>query len=183
MINNTLINDRFKQFYLISYQILDALQKKVTISELILNTLFIGLVLIISMIIYWDTINSKVSQTSRCKRQLDIFNKNKGIYIINAFDKLKNKLFSVSYDVNQNNTSLKCECKPGKYINYFNDIPVKNMRTNNDVKENKVCSCDTYYNVGNANENIIYDGDPGILRYMTAKDSDFFDNLIYQSYS
>lgn len=183
MINNKLLNDRFQQFYLISFTILDAFQQKISTGEFMLNILFIGLVLIISMIIYWDTVNSKVSQTSRCKRQLDLFNKNKGEYIINAFDKLKNKLYSISYDVNQNNTSLKCECKPGKYVNYFNDIPVKNMKTNNDIKENKVCSCDTYYNLGNANENIIYDGNPSIIRYMTTKDSDFFDNLIYQSYS
>lgn len=175
--------DYYDEFITILYRFLYAFQSKnFSVSEFILNCLFIGLVLIISMIIYWDTVNGRVSTTSRCKRQIDIFNKNKGFYTVNATDKSRNKLFSITYDVNQNNTSLKCECKPGKYVNYFNDIPVKNMRNNKDVKENKVCSCDSYYNVGMYNENVLYDGEPGIIRYMTAKDSNFFDNLIYQSY-
>lgn len=176
----TMIIDRA---FITIYTFLDAFKQGFSMNEIILNVLFITLFLIISLIIYWDSINVRVSQTSRCKRQMDAYNKNKGTYVVNATDKSKQKLFSVSYDTNQNTTSLTCECEPGKYVNYFNDIPVKNMKNNKDVKESKICSCDKYHNAGIINENIMYDGEPGILRYMTTQNSDFFDNLLYQTYS
>lgn len=169
--------------YIPLYTVLDAFKQGFTMNEIILNSLFIGLFMIISMIIYWDSVNSRVSKTSRCKRQMDAYNKNKGSYVINATDKSKQKLFSITYDTNQNTTSLKCECEPGKYVNYFNDIPIKNMKNNKDVKESKICSCDKNHNVGMVNENIMYDGEPGILRYMTTQNSDFFNNLLYQTYN
>jgi len=165
------------------YKLIDIFQTPFTSSEFFLNILFIGLVIIISFIIYWDTINVRVSSTSRCKRQMDIYNKNKGMFIINAKDKSKEPLYTITYDTKQNNTNVECTCKSGKYINYFNNIPVKNMRTNKDVKVDKVCQCDRYYNVGMLNENVIYDGEPGIIRYMTTTSSDFFDNLVYAPYS
>lgn len=159
------------------------LRQKFSISEIFLNLLFIALVIIISMIIYWDTINSRVAATSRCKRQMDIYNKNKGIYVVNATDKSKNPLFTIEYDTNQFNTNVECKCPSGKYINTFGPISVKNMKTNIDTKVEKTCTCDKYYNVGLQNENILYDGEPGVVRYMTSNDSDFFDNLIYSPYS
>lgn len=169
--------------YIYLYTILDAFKQGFTINEIILNVLFIGLFLIIAMIIYWDSINNRVSKTSRCKRNMDAYNKNKGSYVIKATDKSNQSLFSIEYDTKQNTTSLKCECESGKYVNYFNDIPVKNMKNNKDNKESKICSCDKYYNVGMVNENIKYEGEPGILRYMTTQNSDFFDNLLYKTYS
>ena len=168
---------------LVMYKIVNALSQKIGFYELLLNFLFISFIIIISMIIYWDTINTKVSATSRCKRQMDIYNKNKGTYVVKATDKSRQNLFSLTYDTNQNNTNIECTCNPGKYVNNFNNIPVKDMRKNKDVKVDKVCSCDKYYNVGMVNENLVYDGEPGILRYMTTNNSDFFDNLIFATYS
>lgn len=168
---------------LLLYRILDVLKLEFQWSELFLNTLFIGLVVLISFIIYWNTINNKVSKTSRCKRQIDIYNKNKGLYEIQATDRYKEPLFNITYDVNQGNTNIECSCKPGKYVNYFNDIPVRNLRTNKDTKVDKVCTCDKYHNVGNMNDNIKYDGEPGILRYMSLNDTDFFNSMLYSPYN
>lgn len=165
------------------YKILFAFSESFTTSEVLLNILFIALIIIFSLIIYWDTINRQVAKTSRCKRQIDIYNKNKGIYIINATDKSKNPLYKVVYDTNQNNTDVKCDCKEGSLVNYFNGIPVKDTKANRDVKIDKVCSCDKYYNVGLTNDNVQYDGEPGILRYMTAGNSDFFDDLLFSEYA
>jgi hypothetical protein len=141
--------------------------------------------MIFSMIIYWDSINRKVALTSRCKRQLNIYNKNKGLYVVKVTDRSKKPLYNVSYDMNQQNVNVECTCKPGNYVNYFNNIPVKNMKTDNDETVNKVCSCEEYYNVGLVNDNVIYDGEPGIQRYMTdsKRNSDFFDNLMFTSYT
>jgi hypothetical protein len=166
------------------YRLLYIFQKPFTPGEIFLNILFICLIIIISLIIYWDTINVRVAKTSRCKRQMDIFNKNKGMYIINAKDKSKQPLYAITYDTKQNNTNVECTCNSGKYINYFNSIPVKNLRTNKDVQVDKVCQCDKYYNVGMMTENVIYDGEPGIVRYMqTPNDSSFFDALVYTPYT
>lgn len=174
MINNALVT---------VYTIIDTFKQEFTIAEVFLNILFIALIVIISLIMYWDTINVKISKTSRCKRQMDIYNKNKGMYIINATDKSKQPLYTITYDTKQNNTNVECACESGKFINYFNNIPVKNLRKNTDVKVDKVCSCDRYYNVGTLSENVVYDGDPGILRYMTTNSSDFFDSLVYAPYT
>lgn len=169
--------------FLFIYRIIDAFKEEFQIGELFLNILFITLVIIISIIIYWDTINSKVAKTSRCKRQMDIYNKTKGMYIINAQDKSRDPLYTISYDINQNNTNVECSCKTGKYINYFNNIPVKNLRNYKNEYVDKVCTCDKYYNTGMLNENIMYDGEPGVIRYMTTNNSDFFDNIVYAPYN
>ncbi len=168
----------FGPLYTVAY----ALRNGFTFWELFLNILFIIIIILFSMIIYWNTINMRVAARSRCKRQLDIFNKNKGVYVINATDRSKDPLFKITYDTNQNNTNVECTCKTGKYVNYFKDIKVKDTKTNNDTKVEKICSCDKYYNVGLVDENIIYNGEPGILRYMTTDNSDFFDSMLFSSY-
>jgi hypothetical protein len=173
----------YNSIVLAIYKMIDIFQQPFTTSEILLNILFIGLIIIISLIIYWDTINVSVSKTSRCKRQMDIYNKNKGVYIIEANDKSRQPLYNITYDTKQYNTNVECSCKSGKYINYFNNIPVKNMRNNKDVKVDKICSCDKYYNTGMLSENVVYDGEPGIIRYMTTTSPDFFDNLVYAPYN
>lgn len=168
----------------IIYKIYDAFNEKYSTGEIILNTLFIIIVIVIFTILYWDNINTKVNKVSRCKRQMEIYNnKDKGEYIIHATDKSKEKLFDIIYDTKQFNTNVECKCEPGKYINNFNNIPVKDMKKNKDVKINKVCSCDKYYNTGMINENVIYDGEPGIIRYMTTDNGDFFDQLVFSAYN
>lgn len=163
------------------YKIIDAFNSHYTVGEILLNLLFIIILITLSVILYWDNINTKVNKISRCKRQIEISNKNQ--FIIHATDKSNNNLFEIEYDTNQYNTNVECKCKPGKYINNFENIPVKDLKQNKDVKINKVCSCDKYYNTGMINENIVYDGEPGILRYMTTKNSDFFDQLVYAAYN
>lgn len=168
--------------FLMLHRILDVFKQQFQPGELFLNVLFISLVCIISLIIYWDTVNTKVSKTSRCKRQMDIYNKNKGVYVLNATDRAKNPLYSVSYDMNQLNTNVECACESGKYVNHFENIAVKDLKSNRNVKVDKICSCDRYYNVGMQADNVEYDGDPGLLRYMTTNNSEFFDNLLYSPY-
>lgn len=165
------------------FKVIYSFKQLPSIWELLLNILFVVLIVIFLLIIYWDTINRKVSKTSRCKKQLDIYNKNKGVYIINATDKNKDPLFNITYDINQNNTNIECACKAGNLVNYFNEIPIKDTRSNRDNKIDKICSCDKFYNTGMISENIVYSGEPGILRYMNANDSTFFDNLAYAGYN
>lgn len=167
---------------LFAYKIINSFSSNYSIGEILLNTLFILIIIIISTILYWDNINTKVSALSRCKRQMEVYNNSNNQYVVHATDKEYNKLFDVIYDTNQYNTNVECKCEPGKYINNFENILVKDMKKNKDVKVNKSCSCDKYYNIGMDSENIIYEGDPGIIRYMTTKNSDFFDDLVFAAY-
>jgi hypothetical protein len=176
-------NEKLGKIELFMGKIVLAFTERFTKEEFFLNALFIILIIIFGLIIYWDSINRKVATTSRCKRQIDIYNKNKGHYVIEATDKSKNPLYKVVYDTNQKNTDVQCNCKEGSLVNYFNGIPVKDTKANKDVKIDKVCSCDKYYNVGLTNDNVVYDGEPGIIRYMTSGNSDFFDNLIFSEYA
>ena len=173
----------FESFKLPLYKVFDALKQRFNPYEVALNIVFILILLLLSMIFYWDSINSRISATSRCKRQMDIYNKYNGVHVVEAKDISQNPLYKISYDTAQNNTNVECACKTGKYINYFNNIPVRDIKKNQDVKIDKVCSCDKYYNVGIMSDNVIYDGEPGIMRYMTTSDTDFFDNLVYASYN
>jgi len=166
------------------YAIFMTLKENIKLSEFCLNSLFIILIFIISMIIYWDTINSKVAKTSRCKRQLDMSNKNNNFYIIKATDKNKSPLYDITYDTTQYNTNVECACNPGKFINNFTNIPIRNLRTNTNTVVDKTCNCDKYYDLGYKNEKLKLDGDPGLLRYMINTDNtDFFDNLTYSPYN
>ncbi len=176
---NQLDNPTITNIRVFIYSLFNVFNKPYKLSEIFLNTLFVFLIIIVSTIIYWDTINRKISSTSRCKRQMDIYDKTKGLYIINATDKNKAPLFTITYDVNQKNTSLECKCNNGNLVNNFNDIPVRDLKTNKDVKYNKSCTCDKYYNIGVNSEDILYDGDPSIIRYINTGQSDFFDTIDY----
>ena len=72
-INN--INNKFYEAFL---------PKNWNIYEISLNILFVFLLIMISILIYWDSINRKISSNSRCRKQKELYNKTKGIYTIDV---------------------------------------------------------------------------------------------------
>ena len=153
------------------------------LSEFFINIFFIFLVLIITIIIYWDNINRKVSENSRCKKQIDIYDKSKGVYLIEANDKNKNKLFDIKYILGAKRNSVECKCAEGDVVNNFTDIRIRDLKNNRTINNfSKTCSCDRFYDIGVGNE-IIYSGDPGIVRYMDTSDTTFFDSYYDIQYS
>ena len=80
-------NEKFSIFTDIIDDIFYIFTTKYEISEVLLNFFFTTLVIIITVIIYWDSINGQVTSNSRCKRQLNIINNLSGEYLINARDK------------------------------------------------------------------------------------------------
>lgn len=150
------------------------------IYEILLNILFIILLLIISTIIYWDTINKKVENNSRCKKQKDLYDKLNGIFTINVKDKSGDNLFNIDYNFNNKIESIKCSCKSGEYNNTFENIPIRRLKTNTNEKNVKPlpCKCDKFYEYNNSNS--IYDGEPGLVRYMINQNNDeFFKEVNY----
>ena len=91
--------------------ILDLLTKNWNIYEIALNILFVSLLVVISNLIYWDSINKKIKETSRCRRQKELYNKTAGIFSVNIKNKNNENMFKVEYDFNN---------KKFKTINYRN---------------------------------------------------------------
>lgn len=71
--------------------------------EIILNILFIILLIIISILIYWDIINRKILKNSRCLKFNDLLNE--GIFKIIVKYK-QDELFEIEYDFIKKETRL-----------------------------------------------------------------------------
>lgn len=173
-------NEKFSIFTDIIDDIFYIFTTKYEISEVLLNFFFTTLVIIITVIIYWDSINGQVTSNSRCKRQLNIINNLSGEYLINARDKNNRDLFNITYNMGSRDVSIECACNTGDVINNFSGIPVKDIKNNRDLDVKKDCMCDKYYDTDMGSE-IIYDGEPGILRYINSKDDTFFKNTILKT--
>lgn len=177
--NNQVTNYLKNNFIFISNfmdEIYEIFTSKYYIGEFLINFFFILFIIIITIILYWDNINTRVSINSRCKKQLDVIDKAKGIYRIDAKDKNDNALFNIKYILGAKRNSVECECKDGDVVNTFRDIPIRDLQNNKDTNVTKTCMCDRYYDIGIDGKNIMYSGEPGILRYMdTKQDTMFFD--------
>ena len=173
--NFSIVIDIFDEIYYI-------FSTKYEISEILLNFFFIVLVIIITLIIYWDSINGYVSSNSRCKRQLNIINNITGEYLINARDKNNRDLFNITYNMDKRSVSVECGCNNGDVVNNFAGIKVRDIKNDKDLDISKQCMCDKYYDTEMGSE-IIYDGEPGILRYINSGDETFFTNTILKTNS
>lgn len=163
-------------------EIYEIFTSKYYIGEFLINLFFILLVMIISVILYWDNINNKVSSNSRCKRQMDVIDKAKGAYVIDAYDKNNNKLFDISYVLGAKRVSVDCKCKEGDVVNNFRNITVRDLKSAKDTILDKKCMCDQFYDTGVTNQEIIYKGEQEIIKYMDTKDTTFFDNYYNKQY-
>lgn len=74
-----------------------------SIYEIILNILFIILLIIISVLIYWDIINRKILKNSRCLKFNDLLNE--GVFKIIVKYK-QQELFEIEYDFIKKETRL-----------------------------------------------------------------------------
>jgi hypothetical protein len=137
MINlKVLIND----FY-------NILNTKQTMFELLLNLTFILILLIIGVIFYWDNINRKIINTSRCKI---IMNNEDNVFNMDIYNSdMSTKLLTVNYDnTKKHNVKIDCACPAGNTVNKF-DVPYydyvdQKINTTNE----KYCKCDRDYKTG-----------------------------------
>ena len=153
--------------------------KEWSLYEIFLNILLIILFFIIASIIYWDTINKKIHTTSRCKKQKEFYDKNKGIYNLNVKNKSGENLFNIKYDFNNKEQNIECSCNKGNFGSTFENIPLKNLKTNENIYSEPIyCNCDKKYSYDYTNS--ILEGNPGLIRYMqNQNNSDFFDYINY----
>ena len=167
-INN--INNKFYEAFL---------PKNWNIYEISLNILFVFLLIMISILIYWDSINRKISSNSRCRKQKELYNKTNGIYTIDVKTKNNENLFKVNYDINNNTETIECSCNKGNNNNTFTKIPIRILKTNeNKYSEDLYCKCDKEYSYDNSHKDLILEGEPELVRYMNNQDTDDFFNKI-----
>lgn len=176
-INSTVIQDVNIMINNANNKFFQSITSGWTIYEFFLNILFIFLTLIISTLIYWDTINKRVAKTSRCKKQNDLYDKLKGIFTLNVKDKSGDKLFNINYDFDKKIESIECACDNGNLSNTFKDIPIKILKTNeNTYSKELFCKCDKLYEY--KQDDTILEGNPGLIRYMKNRENDDFFNLV-----
>tara|TARA_B000000475_G_scaffold256596_1_gene237183 strand:- start:54 stop:554 length:501 start_codon:yes stop_codon:yes gene_type:complete len=163
----------------INNNFIDIFSKGWTLYEFLLNILFISLLIIIGSIIYWDSINKKISNKSRCKKQRDIYDKNNGVYILNVKNKTGNNLFNIKYDFEKKIQGIDCACNKGDINCKFEDINYRNLKKNENMVQSKVCSCDNVYTYDI--HDAIYEGPPELIRYMIdSQNSIFFDKNYFK---
>jgi len=127
------------------------LNTKQTFFELLLNLTFILILLIIAIIFYWDSINRKIIDTSRCKI---IINNDDSNYNLDIFDKNNDaKIININYDnTKSHNIKINCACPVGTTQNEFN-IPYfdyTDQKVNKDLY--KYCMCDKEYKSNDVSE-------------------------------
>lgn len=159
--------------------ILELLTKNWNIYEIALNILFVSLLFVIGNLIYWDSINKKIKETSRCRRQKELYNKTAGIFSVNIKNKNNENMFKVEYDFNNKKQKIDCNCSEGKVGNTFDKIPIRNIQNNkNEYSKPVNCMCDKEYKYDNSNKDLILEGEPELIRYMNDQEkTDFFDNV------
>jgi len=164
------------------------LNTKQTFFELLLNLTFILILLIIAIIFYWDSINRKIIDTSRCKI---IINNDDTNYNLDIFDKDNNaKLININYDnTKSHNIKINCACPVGTTVNefkvpYFDYI---DQKVNKDLY--KYCKCDKNYKDYNKLSNYNFKGDAFLVDYYKdlykiaddIEDKDYNSRLIFPS--
>jgi hypothetical protein len=132
---------------------------------------------LILLIIFYDNIKMSVIKNSRCKYYKGTKDKNKE-YIV-AKDNTNQKLFKITYDLQNKSSELTCACTKGIVVNKFKDIQLYAFDGKPTQFVDKECLCNTDLSTSQKQ----YYGNPNLVRYMYNKnDTDAFDEA-YKDYN
>ena len=146
-----------------------------SLSEFVLFTVFIVVLIIIIFMIHYHLIQRKVRSESRCIREMEQYAKGSEYELI-VSDKRNRDLYKLNYNFDTKQTTINCACPDGKVVNHFKSIPYYDIR-NNESKtlDDYTCYCDKAYDEPGASA--YYKGHPGLIRYyQNTKDTSFFNN-------
>jgi hypothetical protein len=134
---------------------------------IIFFSIFMTLILLIS---FYDNIKMSVIKNSRCKYYKGTKYKNKE-YIV-AKDNTDQKLFKITYDLQNKSSELTCACSKGIVVNKFKEIQLYAFDGKPTKYVDKECLCNTDLSTSQKQ----YYGNPKLVRYMYNKnDTDAFD--------
>lgn len=140
---------------------------KYTFSEFFLNSFFICIISFVLFIIYWDTINRKVSNVSRCKDKIKFLSDKNKTKSVNVKDENNNDLYNISYNESTKDYSINCTCPTGNKLNVFQNINVYDINSDNVNKrttKDKNCYCDNKYTY--QKDKAIYTGNSTLVQFM-----------------
>lgn len=147
-----------------------------SVREFIVYLLIVVLTIVLIRLFHHNKVQKTVRKESRCLREQKV-GYDQGVYSVTAFNNQNSPMYTISYDIKEKTTDVKCACKPGTITNTFDDIKYFNLRDPSgrpSTKIQKVCQCSE-----NLEETTTYySGYPGLVRYMYSDDRTFFDNAL-----
>jgi len=150
------------------------------LTEILLFSITIGLIIIIASLIHYTRINSRVQSESRCYRDKNESNLEYGVYKVSAYSPDGIELYDVTYDIGAKQYTIKQKCKEGTVQNKIS-IRVYDLGRKQIDRMDRIFECDKDYNMRNIN--LYYRGDPGLVRFMEYSNTEFFEKAMggYQS--
>lgn len=153
--------------------------------EIILNILFIILLIIISVLIYWDTINRNIINKSRCLKFNDLLNE--GVFKLLVKNNKGVNLFEIEYDFKKQETRLgKFFLPKGTVVNNINiiDFPywdfVENTAILTDIIKTLKFDKNYFENLNDdfSTNKFIFDGEPKLKNFIIDNTNIAFFNEI-----
>ena len=143
----------------------------VDITEIILFTISITLIIIVVMLFHGTEISRKFKKESRCYREREQTVSGGRVFTVSAFTSEGVPIYDVTYDFDAREYNFVQKCKEGSSINKV-DVPIYDFATGKTILAEKVLQCDKYYNV--KTKPLYFKGDPELVRYMMYQTPDFF---------
>ena len=139
--------------------------------EIALFVITVAILVVVVLLFTNTNVQRKVKQ-SRCYRDKVLNRPGVGIYTANLIASDGTPIYEISYDFGGKTYTVTQKCKAGAAKNTFT-IPVYDLSTNTPKTITKYFDCDKQY----ATDNTAYGGYPGIVKYMTYNNTDFFDKM------
>jgi hypothetical protein len=149
----------------------------VTFKEITLFLVTMSFTLLIVILFHYSSIQKVVKQKSRCLRERSSGQTN-GIFSVQAKNEFNDRLYDITYNMQNKTYDVGCACATGETINHFRDIKVYDVRNPTNPIRNvpdKVCYCDKLVEP----QRTYYSGYPDLLRFMNSGDDSFFHSYSY----
>lgn len=143
----------------------------VDLTEIILFTISITLIIIIIMLFHGTEISRKFKKESRCYREREETVSGGKVFTVSAFTKEGVPMYDIIYDFDARESNFVQKCTEGNAVNKL-DVPIYDFATGKTNVAEKILQCDKYYNV--RTKPLYYKGDPELVRYMMYQTPDFF---------
>jgi hypothetical protein len=144
------------------------------ITEIILYTISIILIVLIVNLFHFSNINRRVRRESRCYREQNESVVGKGIYKVTAVSTIGDDIYEVIYDIESRTYNIVQKCEEGTIQNKV-FIRVYDLNRRSVDKIEKIFLSNKNYEL---NLKLPYfKGDPGLVRFMEYGTTDFFDGL------
>lgn len=145
--------------------------------EISIFILFIMILFFTLILFHYGEVQRHVAK-SRCALQTK--SKVSGIYSVSAVNANNDKLYHVDYNFDAKTFNVECDCDEGDVVNTFKNINTYDLKSNRGTDSIKVidkaCNCTKYYD--SEYDNVYYNGEPGLIRFMNQKDISFFNQSL-----